>query len=525
MKQRYPIGRQHFGTIREEGAVYIDKTGLIYSLVNNCTYVFLARPRRFGKSLLLSTIQAYFEGKRNFFEGLHISGLEEDWISHPVFHLQFSRFNSTSKNSLPSSLEEQFGEWEQAYDIDSKGLDFAQRFTKIIKQAYKESERKVVILIDEYDNPLINTLDKPNYHHENLQLLKSIYANLKDLDQYIRFAMITGVSRFSNTSIFSGNNNFEDITFNSQYASICGFTENEIRKFLWPGVELLSEKLGCSSEEALGKLKKMYDGYHFTGDCPDLYNPFSLLNALKNSKIDDYWIMSGTPEFLIRKLQSYNVSLPKLFSDTATEKTLAEKDTAFLSPVALLYQTGYLTIKNFDSETSVYRLGVPNKEIENGVFGDILQSYLGSQPQLERDLMNAMSASLDKGEPDKFLKFLKTFLAGIPGTINHRNMVELNFENTIFVLLKAMGKDVRAEHPLAAGRIDMLITTPDFVYVMEFKFNSTPKKALEQIESKDYALPWKFDGRQVFKIGVNFSAKTRNITGWKILAGDSSLKF
>ena len=516
MKQKYPIGRQSFKFVRNNDMVYVDKTGIIYDLVKNYSYVFLSRPRRFGKSLLLSTLQAYFEGSKELFEGLEIMQLEKEWKKHPVFHLELSRINPESGHSLVSALEEQFTEWENIYNIQNRNLEFAQRLSVLIKEAYRKSGQGVVVLIDEYDNPLINTLDNPDLHNKFRSLLKSIYSNLKALDQYIQFAMVTGVSRFSNTSIFSGFNNLKDITFNPGFSTLCGFTEEEIRRFLWPGVETLGEKLNCSSEEALRRLKEMYDGYHFSDGCPDLYNPFSLLNALDDSKIEDYWITSATPEFLIKKLKSYKISLSRLFSDTATEKTLAEKDTAFSSPVALFYQTGYLTIKSYDPETGRYRLGIPNLEVERGLFGDILQTYLGNEPQTESDMINNMSLALDNGKPEEFLIILKSFLAAIPGTINHRNMVELNFENTVYVLLMSMGKDVKAEHAVAAGRIDLLVSVKDFIYIIEFKFNSTPKKALEQIEAKDYSLPWSTDTRKLFKVGVNFSSKTRNITGWKI---------
>ena len=513
---KYPAGEQNFPNIREEKKVYIDKTGFVYNLVNNNKYLFLARPRRFGKSLLLSTIQAYFEGRRDLFEGLEIMNLEKEWRKYPVLNLELSRISTESTDSLKAGLNQQFSLWEEVLGIVNTNLDFASRFSTIIIESYKKTGERVVILIDEYDNPLINTLHKQEIHEANRELLKSIYSNLKALDGYIKFAMLTGVSRFSKMSIFSGLNNLTDITFDNRYAEICGFTVEEIRKFLWPGVEKMAEKMGCSAEEALGKLKEYYDGYHFTSECRDLYNPYSLLRALDKSSIEDFWFNTGTPSFLIEKLKASKTPFLKLFNSYSREISLANPDMAFSSPIALMFQTGYLTIKEYNAESRRYKLGIPNLEVEQALFDHLLAAESGYDGFESTELLWDMKDALREGRTEDFMKQLRSFLAGIPANINPMKMTELNFENTLYVLLKALGFEVNAEEWTSSGRIDLLIKTKGFIYVMELKFDGTAEEALKQIEEKGYTLPYESDGRKIYKIGVNFSSQTRTVSDWLI---------
>lgn len=380
-RQRYPIGQQDFANIRKEGKVYVDKTDLIYNLVNGSSnYVFLSRPRRFGKSLLLSTIRAYFEGEKELFEGLAIRELEKNWVKHPVLHLSLSNLNQTSESALHSSLEQQFRRWEKKYDVNSEGLEFSQRFAEIIIKAYETTGQRVVILIDEYDNPLINSLEKSGIYEKNRSLLKAVYSNLKDLDHYIRFGMITGITRFANTSIFSGLNNLNDISLDDSYANICGFTSEEIITYLMPGIERLAEKEKCSVEKAIQLLKQEYDGYHFSPILSDIYNPFSLLNCLDKSFIDNYWMTSGVPEFLVNKLVNSHEDFSAIFNSQTDRSSLVTNDITFDSPIALMYQTGYLTIKKYHKETRSFTLGIPNKEIEHCLF-----SLLGTYTPKEND--------------------------------------------------------------------------------------------------------------------------------------------
>lgn len=515
VKQRYPIGQQDFAGIREEGRVYIDKTALIYELVHDAKYIFLSRPRRFGKSLLLSTLRYYFEGRKDLFEGLKIMYLETVWRRHPVLHLELSRIDQLDPDSLKNFLNFQFSEWEEKYEVSNVPEGFSARFCKIITQAAEITGNKVVILVDEYDNPLINTLDKDDIHESNRTLLKSIYSNLKAMDSYIRFGFITGITRFSNTSIFSGLNNLTDISLDNNYSAICGFTPEEIREFMWPGVEGLAEKLSISSEEALQVLKNEYDGYHFSDELIDVYNPFSLLNCLYRSRIDNYWINSGVPEFLVKRLRANEKDFNSLFNSSADPMELATVDVAFQSPVALMFQTGYLTIKSYDFEDNVYKLGIPNREVDRGLFRFLLGSYLPSSSSDGNSMLRDMSRSLKEGKPDRFFELLQSFLAPISPQMDG-HVSELAFERTLYIIFHMLGFYVHAEQYTSNGRIDLLIETQDYVYVIELKRDKSAEEALKQIDEKGYALAWKFDDRRLFKIGVNFSTEKRNITAWKI---------
>lgn len=414
-KQKYPIGTQDFSIVRTEGYLYVDKTDLIYRLVNGSSrHVFLARPRRFGKSLLLSTIRYYLEGRKDLFDGLKIIHLEENWINHPVLYLSFASFNSANENSLESILDYQFSIWEEQYAVKNNRFDYAQRFQNIIRSAYNQSGRRVGVLIDEYDLALINTISNTSLHNKNREVLKSVYSNLKDMDAFIKFGMLTGVSRFSNTSIFSGLNNITDISFDDDYAAICGFTTDEIKNYLHPGVKILATNHNKEVESIFQELKDEYDGYHFSEALIDIYNPYSLLNCLDKRKIDNYWIMSGATTYLVNKIEESQESLAKIFSSYETPQTLTTIDAAFDSPVSLMYQTGYLTIKKYDSEERAFLLGIPNREVDQSLFRLLLGHYnSGSNPSDNSRLLKEMSLSLSAGNPDEFLNRLKSFLASI----------------------------------------------------------------------------------------------------------------
>lgn len=512
---RYPIGMQDFAGIREDGWVYVDKTADVYRLTQKGRYVFLSRPRRFGKSLLLSTIRYYFEGRKDLFEGLQIMELEKEWISYPVLHLSLSSIDSNDPNGLNELLAGYFRRWEEKLGLTNKSLSFSERFKDIIIGAKEKTGRRVVILIDEYDNPLINTINKKDIHEAFRTLLKSIYSNLKDMDEYIRFAMITGVSRFSNTTIFSGLNNLQDITFDDEFDSICGFTENELKQFLWPGVREFAREEGLSDSEALNLLKREYDGYHFSKRLVDIYNPFSLLNCLSKKDIQNYWMMTGVPEFLARKLGENDISFKRLFSAEASSKDLSVVDAAFDDPIALFYQTGYLTIKNYIREDRLYKLGIPNKEINEGLFHFLLGKYTPTSSREAGIDIKEMARCLREGKADEFLERLQSLLAPISYHLQGK-MTETDFERTMFVIFHVLGFHVHSEMATSRGRIDLTVETQDYVYIMELKLNGSAEEALRQIDSKEYALQWKFDVRKVFKIGINFNSGTRNIEIWVI---------
>ena len=512
---KYPIGLQDFASIINEGFVYVDKTDLIFDLINNYKYVFLSRPRRFGKSLLLSTIRYFFEGRKDLFVSLKINSLEKEWLQHPVFLLALSRVNANSPISLANGLDNEFSIWENQLDISPKNSDLAFRFSNIIRKAATITGRKVVILIDEYDNPLINSIEDQTIYQNNRDLLKSIYSNLKDLDEYIRFALITGVSRFSNVSIFSGLNNVQDISFSDKFSSICGFTIEDINTYLHEGVEEFAESTTTNYEEVFNLLKLEYDGYHFSKNLTDVFNPFSLLNALNNREILNYWIRSGVPGFLINKINSSKKDYQSIFNASADDFSLAESDTSFSKPIALLFQTGYLTIKGYDKVYKEFHLGFPNREVKKGLLMALLDNYSESNTSANARLLRDMAEALLKGEPENFLNILKSVLATISYQL-HGKFSELDFERTLFVILHLLGLEVNVEVATSHGRIDMTVKTSQFIYLMEFKLDSSAEAAMKQIIEKEYDLQWRIDHRKIYLIGIGFSSSTRNISDWII---------
>lgn len=511
---KYPIGIQSFESLRNLSYLYVDKTELIYDLVTTSKCVFLSRPRRFGKSLLLSTIQAYFEGKKELFKGLAIEKMETEWTKHTVLSLSLAKYHQGKEYDLEKTIDYQFRIWENQYDVKIKGNNLSSRFDSIIRAAYHASGRPVVILIDEYDNPLIETMHNAEQLEAHRSLLKSIYVNLKDLDQYIRFTMLTGVSRFSKMTIFSGLNNLEDISFDDAYSSICGITEKELLSYFNEGIAALAKKYSVSFADATKMLKANYDGYHFSEECIDVYNPFSLLNALKKIKIDSYWFQSGTPEFLIRQIQKGNNFLPDMFDETVEGWTLSSSDIFNTKPTALLYQTGYLTIKEYNAPDE-YHLGIPNLEVREGLFKNLASHYFHKDSTEIYPNVREVRKLLEMKKVNEAMERLQTFMAGIPYEFAE-NAVELHYENNLFIIFVLVGVDARPEWHTSQGRIDLLLTMRNAIYIIELKRDGTPEEALAQIHEKDYARQFAGDPRPIINIGVAFSTKTRNITAWKV---------
>ncbi len=371
-RRHFPVGIETFSELREKNYVYIDKTELIHRLVTSGKYYFLSRPRRFGKSLLLSTIRSFYEGRRDLFDGLAISRYAHSWESHPIFHLNFVNFNTSSIDGLNSILEHQISRWEEMYGRSGVRLDFAQRFYDVIERSVLQTGQQAVVLIDEYDKALVSTLGNSELHEQFRSILKPIYGTLKAADRYISFGMITGVSRFSRLSIFSDINNLSDISFANEYSTICGITEEELLRDCWEGIEKVSSATATPVDETVALLKRNYDGYHFTRKCPDLYNPFSLFNAFERGEVGNYWFATGTPTFLIERMRNANTSLPQLLHSEADTTQLSDIDSYSSSTIALLFQTGYLTIKRYDPEYDTYFLGLPNREVAHGFFRDLL---------------------------------------------------------------------------------------------------------------------------------------------------------
>ncbi|MDE6010243.1 MAG: ATP-binding protein, partial [Muribaculaceae bacterium] len=381
--------------------------------------------------------------------------------------------------------------------------------------AYEKTGKRVVVLVDEYDAPLVAHLEDDSHREQIRDLLKSVYVNLKDMDQYIRFAMLTGVSRFGKLTVFSGLNNLNDISLVPEWSEICGITGEELKADFREGISALAEAQETDYEGALDLLKENYDGYHFTAGSSDIYNPFSLLLALNNSNIDSYWFRSGTPTFLVKYLSRSDMALPDIFSEKVPEFALSEIESYRTSPATLLFQTGYLTIKDYDRRRRRYRLGIPNKEVESGLFTELLSCNTDLDKVQLSNRMWGIRDAFEDGDPDKGLDMMRSFFAGIPATVT-RNRTELFFENNLYMLFRLVGIDARAEWWTSDGRIDMVLEMPGYVYVMALKLDRTPEEALAQIDTKEYGLPWKYDGRKLYKIGINFDSSRRNIDRWLI---------
>ena len=514
-ERKFPVGIETFEKLREQGYVYIDKTELIYKLITSGQYYFLSRPRRFGKSLLLSTIQAYFEGRRELFQGLAIERYEHDWTPHPVFHLNLVGFSGDNVEGLESTLELQFQEWEKIYGLQPDGFRFAERFARLIKTAVEKTGHQAVILVDEYDKPLVANLDDTEAHDRFRNILKPIYSNLKRQDRYIRFALITGVSRFSRMSIFSDINNLRDLSLTDDYSTICGITESEMLACCRHGIERIAEKKDWSFGETVAELKRNYDGYRFSKNGEDIYNPYSLFSAFEDGDIGSYWYATGTPTFLTDRMRDGDFRLRDLDREELDAASMMSSDSYLKTPVALLFQTGYLTISGYDPTFEIYSLRIPNREVEQGLFRNLIPSYAGkSIPQgviAVRDFVRAVKG----GDADGFLTRLQSFLADIPYELS-KNKPEIYFENNLYIIFRLMGYYVDAEYRTSAGRVDVLLRTDRYVYVMELKLNGTAADAIAQIDSRDYTLPFRADCRKVFKIGISFSKTTRNIDDWKV---------
>lgn len=507
---RYPIGQQDFKVLREDNCLYIDKTQYIDKVVKSQhRYYFLARPRRFGKSLFLSALQYFFEGKRELFKGLFVDSIAWDWEAYPVLRLDLNTNRYDELGLLDSVLDNLFREWERKYDVEVKDDDYSQRFKTIIKTAHEKTGRQVVILVDEYDKPLVGNLNKDdNFEHYRAKLA-SVYSNFKSSAEHIRLVFLTGVSRFSKLSVFSDLNNLRDITFSDEFSDICGITEEELHRDFKIGMNEFANYNGISDEEARLELKKNYDGYRFTINGSEIYNPWSLLNAMVEKRASNFWSRTGRPTLIAEAMYRFDEDLETLLNTECDEMTLEGFDLRSSSPLALLFQTGYLTIKDYDRETQLFTLGVPNKEVTDSLFKELLPFYVrvksgGDSETVVRNIVN----SLLLGKPEKLVKNLDIFFAGIPYDMKMED--ENNLHNAIYILLTLIGIKVETEVRTSDGRIDLLIKTPRFIYIIELKFDHSAEEAMTQIEDKNYALPYANDSRRLFKIGLNFSSKTRH---------------
>ena len=508
--KKLPIGIQSFEKLRDGNYVYVDKTRFVYDLAHSGgNYFFLSRPRRFGKSLLLTTLKAYFEGKRNLFEGLAIMELEREWKQHPVLHLDLNTGDYTSVEGLWAMFRSHVTQWEQQFGLTTQDESLPIRFADIIN-----SLDDVVILFDEYDKPLVETLDKPELNTAFRERMRSMYSVLKTCDAHICFAMLTGVSRFKDLGIFSGLNNLEDITLDSSVATVCGFTEGELSDNFGEYIDLFARQEGIGYDELTARLKRMYDGYCFASDAEGVYNPFSLLNSLKQKRLSNYWYQSGTTTWLMKQLDITATGLEQFSNDCVVARTLVDDARIGSNPIALLYQTGYLTIKGFDREFDAYRLGFPNREVESSFIDSLLPYFTSKNDAEATSFIQRSTIALKKGDPEEFLYQMQSFLAGVPYELVRPN--ENWYQTVVYLLCRLLGFYTQAEYHTSSGRVDMVLQTPNYIYVFEFKIDLPAVVGARQIEERDYALPFASDPRKLFRVAVSFNTEKRNIDEWHI---------
>lgn len=512
---KYPIGIQSFESIRKEGYVYVDKTALVYQLAQTGRYYFLSRPRRFGKSLLVSTMDAYFSGKKELFEGLSIADLEKDWTEYPVLRIDLSGKAYDSSDVLLKVLDDYLVRWERQYGVENRSNVPGLRFGNVIEAMFTKTGRQAVILIDEYDKPIVDNLGKPDLAEVFRTQLQGFYSVMKAQDDHIKFGFLTGVSKIGQLSVFSGLNNLNDISMDARYADICGVSEHEIRIVFGESVRALADANGLSLDECYGKLALMYDGYHFSENAEGVYNPFSLLSTLSGQKFRKYWYATGTPTFLVKYLATDGYSLDDVSSYSATEQELMGVNALNPDVITLLYQTGYLTIKGYDSAREKYILGYPNKEVEDG-FLEALSKVFAPVSSTNSDLsVDKFVSDIRRGDPDMLMRRFSAFFADMDYQIQGK--AEMYFQNTMYVMLKLMGQQVEVERHTSNGRIDVLIQTPEYVYILELKRDQDPSNALDQISDKGYDWPFAAGNRKVFRIGASFSTATRRLEAWDIV--------
>lgn len=510
---KYPIGIQDFEKLRTNGYSYVDKSRFVYKLATEGEYYFLSRPRRFGKSLFLSTLEAYFQGKKELFEGLAIYDLETDWKKYPIFHIDLNTANFREKDSLYTVLNDYLTTWECKYGARESEATLALRFKGVIARAAEKEGCGVVILIDEYDKPILQTLRDPELQAEHRAQLKAFYSVLKTQDRYIKFAFLTGVTKFGKVSVFSDLNNLTDISMDHRYISICGMTEKELLTNFKEGINELAEANGDTEEATIAKLKARYDGYHFEENTVGIYNPFSVLNTLSRLRYKDYWFETGTPTFLVDLLKMHNYRLPDMTKERVSDDVINSVDSLSTNPIPVIYQSGYLTIKGYDERFKKYLLGFPNREVEEGFLNFLLPLYT-SAGNNSPFLVDEFVQNVESGNPERFMQRMKAFFADTSYQVVGN--AELYFQNAMYLVFKIMGFYTQVERPTSDGRIDAIIQTPNYIYVIECKLDRTADEAIKQIENNGYAEPFLMDKRKLYKIGVSFSSETRGVAEYKI---------
>ena len=513
--KRCPIGVQTFEKVIEGNYLYIDKTEYIYRMAHGASnYYFLSRPRRFGKSLLVSTLHSYFAGKKELFKGLAIEKLETEWTEYPVLHFDMSRAKHVDKAALENMLDVQLFEHEKIYGNPERAVTLNDRMTSLIMRACEQTGQQVVVLIDEYDAPLLDVV----HEDENLPVLRNVmrnfYSPLKACDPYLRFVFLTGITKFSQLSIFSELNNISNVSMDEPYATICGITEEEMLERMSGHIECLAGALEMSKEETLLKLKEKYDGYHFTWPSPDIYNPFSLLNALERRRIDNYWFGSGTPTYLIEMLRKFKVSPSAIGMKKALSTSFDAPTERMTTIVPLLYQSGYITIKNYDKLTQLYTLDIPNGEIRVGLMQSLLPNYLAGDSDTGLATIGEMYGAIAGDDMDGALRLLQEFLSTVPYCDNTN--YEGHYQQLFYIIFSLFGMYVDVEVRTPKGRVDVVMRTTHTLYVIELKLDKSADSALAQINLKNYPERFVLCGLPVVKVGINFDSESHTLSGWII---------
>ncbi len=514
----YPVGIQTFEKIREGKYLYVDKTKYIVDFrKKKMSYVFLSRPRRFGKSLFASTLQAYFEGRKELFEGLAISDYEQDWVKHPVLHFDMNKAKHVDGEALKDYLDLQFVPYEKLYGRDEKEKHPNERLIGLVKRAYKQTGEKVAVIIEEYDAPLLDVVHEKDKLKKLQLIMENFYCPLKMLDPYLEFTFITGITKFPQSNFFSGLNNLDNISMFDQYSAICGISKTELTTVMKPDVECLGKALGMTYEECLEELRHYYDGYHFSEHSEDVFNPFSLIRALNGQKIESYWFGSGTPSYLIKSLKKYHVNVMDIEKNRVGVDDFDVSPEQMTSALPLLYQSGYLTIKKYNPISKSYKLGYPNQEVKIGMLRSLSPNYLSPVSIDNNGLVADFVEMLYDGDLEGAMVRLKAYLSSISNRLSNKN--ERDFQTVFYLIFNLMGAFILVEEDSAIGRADAVVHMPDAIYVFELKYDGSAEEALQQIDDKGYLIPYSANGKRLFKIGVNYDSNQRTIGDWIIKEG------
>ena len=516
---RYPVGIQTFSEIRKRNCLYVDKTQYVYELANDMKYVFLSRPRRFGKSLLTSTFGSYFSGRQDLFSGLSIEKLEKDWTEYPVLHFSLAMAKMGTTEDLFNQINMQLSRMERRYGLSCDGNDVATRFFNLVTNLYDKTGSQVVVLIDEYDAPLLTVLHDPTRLEPMRTALQSFYSPLKDLDPYLHFVFITGITKFSQLSIFSQLNNLTNISMDPQYSTLVGFTQEELKRDFKEGIQGIADNNGLTCQTALEELRTLYDGYHFSRNAEGVYNPFSVLQAMRTGSLDNYWFATGTPSFLVEMMKKLHTNITQIDGNKVPATEFDAPTENMRSVLPLFYQSGYLTIKDYSPVSLRYTLGYPNEEVKVGLMDMFIPFFVSP------DTIGASNACWDISEGfldddvDKALSAARSFFASIPyqeGTLKNAPISEGHFTAMLYVMFSFLNRYVYSQVRTSNGRLDILVKTHTTIYVMELKMDGSADEALQQIDDKGYTIPYETDGRKIVKVAINFSSKERTIKEWKV---------